>query len=147
MRILTTAIAIATALPATAQTAGPPVGPAKPAPTAPVETAKGAPVNGVLVLYGNQRCPTDSSGNEIVICTRRDASEQFRVPKELREFKITPQNESWAVRAQGTTDVGGSGIGSCSAVGPGGGIGCSRMQFKESKQTDRERDADEKQGQ
>ena len=51
------------------------------------------------------------------------------------------------MRAQGTLDTGGTGIGSCSAVGPGGGIGCSRQQFKESKEIDKERDADEKEGQ
>ena len=26
----------------------------------------GAPVNGVLVLYGNQRCPTDADGNDSI---------------------------------------------------------------------------------
>ena len=70
---------------------------------APGEVAKRAPVNGVLVLYGNERCPTDTSGNEIVVCERRSAREQYRVPKELREFQVTPQNESWADRGSATT--------------------------------------------
>ena len=118
----------------------------RPSRAGPATVSKNAPVNGVLVLYGNERCPTDANGNEIVVCTRRDAAEQFRVPKELRDFKVTPQNESWAVRAQGTLDTGAVGIGSCSAVGPGGSLGCSRQQFKESKLTDKERDADEKKG-
>ena len=109
--------------------------------------SKNAPVNGVLVLYGNERCPTDANGNEIVVCTRRDAAEQFRVPKELREFKITPRNEAWALRAQGSLDTGASGIGSCSAVGPGGSIGCTRQQFSAAKQDNRERKDAEKQGQ
>jgi hypothetical protein len=146
VRIVMAMVAAAAALPAAAQVAGPGV-PPTPKTGAPGPVSKNAPVNGVLVLYGNERCPTDANGAEIVVCTRRDAAEQFRVPKELRDFKITPQNESWAVRAQGTLDTGGTGIGSCSAVGPGGSLGCSQRQFRESKQTDKERDAAEKEGQ
>ena len=150
MRIALTILALTAtlpaALPAAAQVAGPGVPPApKPSGAGPV--SRGAPVNGVLVLYGNERCPTDKDGNEIVICTRRDAAEQFRVPKELRNFKITPENQAWALRAQGTLDTGGSGIGSCSAIGPGGSIGCSNRQFSDNKALNQERKDDEKQGQ
>ncbi len=90
------------------------------------EVARGAPINGVLVLYGNQRCPTNSDGNEIVVCERRGAEEQYRVPKELRELQITPENRSWAARSQEILNngVGASTIGSCSTVGPGGQTGC-----------------------
>lgn len=108
------------------------VGPAAPGTSRPlpVETAadapRGAPVNGVLVLYGNQRCPTNDDGAEVVVCVRRSAEEQFRIPKELREFEVTPQNESWAVREKSTLaeGTGVNGIGSCSVVGAGGQTGC-----------------------
>lgn len=141
-----TILALTAALPATAQVSGPGVAPPpKSTPAGPA--SRNAPVNGVLVLYGNERCPTDQDGNEIVICTRREAGEQFRVPKELRNFKITPENQAWALRSQGTLDTGGNGIGSCTAIGPGGGIGCSNRQFKESKTFNTERKEDEKQGQ
>ena len=85
-----------------------------------------APVNGVLILYGNERCPTNNDGAEIVVCERRSAQEQFRVPKELREFQVTPQNQSWAARAQGVLDTGVSvsSTGSCSVVGASGQSGC-----------------------
>ncbi|MBN8816161.1 MAG: hypothetical protein J0J06_12025 [Sphingomonas sp.] len=146
-RIVLGAAAAMIALPAAAQTVSGPGVPPPPKPIGPGTVSKNAPVNGVLVLYGNERCPTDANGAEIVVCTRRDANEQFRVPKELRDFKITPQNESWALRAQGTLDTGGAGIGSCSAVGPGGGIGCSRQQFKQNKAIDKQRDKDEVEGQ
>ena len=146
-RIVLGTLAAMIVLPAAAQTIAGPGVPPPPKPAVPGTVSKNAPVNGVLVLYGNERCPTDANGAEIVVCTRRDASEQFRVPKELRDFKITPKNQSWALRAQGTLDTGNTGIGSCSAVGPGGSIGCSRLQFKESKAVDKERDAAEKEGQ
>jgi hypothetical protein len=112
--------------------------------SAPGEVARGAPVNGVLVLYGNQRCPTDNAGNEIVVCSRRSAQEQFRVPKELRELEITPENESWAVRS-GTALEAGAGvntIGSCSAVGPGGQTGCFNQRVRESRREDAARAAE-----
>ena len=101
----------------------------------PGEISRSAPVNGVVVLYGNERCPTDPAGNEVVVCVRRSAEEQFRVPKELREFQITPQNESWAKREAATlgTGVGVSSIGSCSVVGPGGQSGCFAQRVRESR--------------
>jgi hypothetical protein len=147
MRIIALGLLAATivAIPATAQVAGPGV-PPPPKPTTPGPVSRNAPVNGVLVLYGNEQCPTDRDGNEIVVCTRRDAAEQYRVPKELRNFKITPENQSWALRAQGTLDTGASGIGSCSAIGPGGSLGCSQQQFKESKQFNKDRKAAEEEG-
>jgi|APAra7269096661_1048516.scaffolds.fasta_scaffold00058_26 hypothetical protein len=147
MRIIALGLLAATivAMPATAQVAGPGV-PPPPKPTTPGPVSRNAPVNGVLVLYGNEQCPTDRDGNEIVVCTRRDAAEQYRVPKELRNFKITPENQSWALRAQGTLDTGASGIGSCSAIGPGGSLGCSQQQFKESKQFNKDRKAAEEEG-
>ncbi|MEG3177241.1 hypothetical protein U1872_13440 [Sphingomonas sp. RB3P16] len=77
-----------------------------------------------LVIYGKEKCPTDSNGNEIVVCVRRAPGEQFRIPKELRELKVTPENESWAAKGASNDRVGASGIGSCSTVGPGGASGC-----------------------
>lgn len=116
---------------------------AKPA-SAPGEVSRSAPVNGVLTLFGNERCPTNAQGEEIVICVRRSAQEQYRVPKELREFAVTPENESWAAKAQGTlgTGVGANSIGSCSTVGPGGATGCFGQRVREARRENRERAAE-----
>ncbi|MEH3035017.1 MAG: hypothetical protein PGN23_00785 [Sphingomonas adhaesiva] len=86
--------------------------------------SRSAPVNGVLVLYGNERCPTNANGEEIVVCSRRPAEEQFRIPKELRNFEVTPENQSWATQVQANQEVGNVGVGTCSTVGANSATGC-----------------------
>ena len=128
------------ATPVAAQQAALPGAPRVKPVDAPSQAPRSAPINGVLTLYGNQRCPTDADGNEVVVCVRRSAAEQFRVPKELREFEVTPENASWAAKAQGTLAAGEgvNAIGSCSVVGPGGQSGCflqsARANRAENKQ-------------
>lgn len=80
----------------------------------------------VVILYGNDKCPTNAAGEQIVVCSRLPESERYRIPKELRApLEITPENQSWAARANDTLDAGAAtGIGSCSAVGIGGMTGC-----------------------
>jgi len=153
-RTMIASVALLAAMPAVAQTA--PAQPAQvsaqpalpgaapaPKPTAPAQTSRNAPINGVLVLFGNEKCPTDSSGNEVVVCTHRGASEQFRIPKEMRDFKVTPENEAWAAKLAPVMAAGDSGIGSCSTVGPGGSTGCMTQQFRAARAENRERKADE----
>ena len=80
---------------------------------------------GVLVLYGRDKCPTDTSGNEIVVCQYRPEAERYRIPPEVREsVEVAPNRESWAVRQQDALTSGATGTGSCSTVGPGGMTGC-----------------------
>ncbi len=80
----------------------------------------------VLILYGSDKCPTNASGQEIVVCSRRPEAERYRIPKELRSpILITPENQSWAAKANDTLDAGAAtGTGSCSAIGGGGTTGC-----------------------
>jgi hypothetical protein len=107
--------------------------------------AQNAAQGGVLVIYGNQKCPTNPDGDEVVVCVRRKASEQFRIPKELRELEITPENESWAVRATANEGAGAAGIGTCSTVGPGGASGCFVQQANQTRRENKKRAADTKQ--
>lgn len=105
--------------------------------------AQNAAQNGVLVIYGNEKCPTDQNGNEIVVCKRRSADEQYRIPKELREFQVTPENESWAVRQKSIADVGQTGVGSCSVVGAGGATGCFLQQSRADRKENKQRQEDQ----
>uniref|UniRef100_UPI0035C98927 hypothetical protein n=1 Tax=uncultured Sphingomonas sp. TaxID=158754 RepID=UPI0035C98927 len=97
-----------------------------------------------LVIYGKQKCPTDADGNEIVVCVRRAPGEQFRIPKELRDLKVTPENESWAAKSAVNDGVGASGIGSCSTVGPGGSTGCAAQAGRFYKREKQDAKADQR---
>jgi hypothetical protein len=100
----------------------------------PSAQAQTAAQNSVLVIYGDDKCPTNTNGEEIVVCRRLDESERFRIPPTLREPAGRPQaNESWAVRSEGALQVGRSGTGSCSATGAGGGTGCFVKQATAAK--------------
>jgi hypothetical protein len=81
--------------------------------------AQDAPVNGTITVYGNDPCPDGE------ICVRAPETERFRIPKTLRDQRVVPpQRASWAVRAEDALEVGETGTGSCSTVGPGGQTGC-----------------------
>ena len=76
-----------------------------------------------LIVYGEDACPP-STDEEITVCARKPESERYRVPENLRDNPNDRQGRSWADRASELQYVGRTGIGSCSAVGPGGMMGC-----------------------
>ncbi|GAA4768139.1 hypothetical protein GCM10023219_12540 [Stakelama sediminis] len=100
--------------------------------------------NGVLIIYGNDKCPTDANGNEIVVCSRRPEEDRYRIPKELRDSDIPPQKQAWSRKVERISDTGATGIGSCSTVGPGGQTGClSRMIQQGSAESKQRMDKDD----
>jgi hypothetical protein len=98
-----------------------------------------------ITLTGTEKCPT-AAADEIVVCNRLDANEQFRVPKELRApLEVPAQNQSWVNRAATVDQVGrvaGGLPNTCSPVGTGGQTGCSivaaRNYAAEKRQAKRE---------
>lgn len=81
-----------------------------------------------VTITGDEKCPP-STGNEIVVCSRLNAEEQFRIPKELRNTaEPAPQNQSWVNRtasAEQVSRVAGGLPDTCSPVGTGGQSGCA----------------------
>ncbi len=87
--------------------------------------AQSSSQNSVLIIYGKDKCPTNSNGEEIVVCKRLDEAERFRIPSNLRDQGGPPQQtESWAVRSQDAVTAGNFGTGSCTSVGANGSTGC-----------------------
>lgn len=81
-----------------------------------------------VTLTGTDKCP-ESTGDEIVVCSRLDANEQFRVPKQLRNptRDLPAASQSWVNRAATVDQVGrvaGGLPNTCSPVGTGGQTGC-----------------------
>ncbi len=98
----------------------------------------------VLVIFGNDQCPTNASGDEIVVCARRPETERYRIPKEVRPRSQAPQNQSWAVRSQSAMSAGRTGTDSCSAVGGGGWTGCWAEQMRAAKAEAKQKVAEER---
>lgn len=89
----------------------------------------------VMIVYGDDACPTSGTGEEIVVCARKPETERYRIPEELRSSgPITPANASWASRATSIEYVGRSGTDSCSPSGAGGWTGCYAELMRKAKQ-------------
>lgn len=110
--------------------------PLAPAPLA----AQNAPQNGTLVIYGNDKCPTDREGNEVVVCVRRPEAERFRIPKELRDAPTNPDSQGINQRAVNALSGAQTGTGSCSTVGPGGQTGCLSQEIRNARAEAKQRE-------
>lgn len=119
------------ALPVLAQQAAAPspiISTLKPAPGPDADGSR--PRQRLVTVFGNEACPKPSSPDEVVVCARLPESEIYRIPERLRQAE-NRQSVFTSNRALLLGDsAGGAGgsIGSCSAVGSGGMIGCSRNQ-------------------
>lgn len=77
----------------------------------------------VLIIYGNDKCPT-SNGEEIVVCAHKPEGERYRIPEELRDSAKNAPPPNWMDRATELQYVGQRGAASCSADNGGGWTGC-----------------------
>jgi hypothetical protein len=100
--------------------------------------AQGIQNDRILTIFGADPCPKDT------ICVRAPESERYRIPKQFRNGEgVKPENQSWAARAQSTLDAGAkTGIGSCSANGPGGWTGCWQQQMRAARAERKAAEAD-----
>lgn len=77
-----------------------------------------------LIIYGDDPCPQSGEG-EIVVCARKDESERYRIPENLRSNPNGAENQAWSERVRAYEYVGKTGTESCSPVGAGGFTGCT----------------------
>jgi hypothetical protein len=81
-----------------------------------------------IVVDAIRNCAKPTEG-EIVVCSKdRGVAEGYRIPKMDDRFakNLRPSGRGELAGAA----VGATGIGSCSKVGPGGSIGCTRNELK-----------------
>lgn len=83
-----------------------------------------------IVVFGSDACPTSSNPDEVIVCARRPEEERYRIPKTLRDeekaAEMARQDNVPASRAAlARNRESAFGVGSCSAVGPGGASGCT----------------------
>ena len=83
----------------------------------------------LVTVFGTDPCPKSTDPDEVIVCARRPDDERFRIPPTVRSDSkpagaFEGPNRS-ALLGDPSGGAGG-GIGSCSAVGPGGGTGCNQ---------------------
>ena len=95
----------------------------------PEPSDKTQPRTKFVTTYGTDPCPKSTDPDEIVVCVNRPDEERFRIPPSVRTDtgRPTGPNERKALLGDDAGGAGG-GIGSCTAVGPGGGTGCFQAQ-------------------
>lgn len=77
------------------------------------------------IVYGDDAappCPDDV----ICVVARLPENDRYRIPESLR-FSTDPENTSWASRVESLELVGRNGTLSCSTVGAGGFLGCTKQ--------------------
>jgi hypothetical protein len=74
-------------------------------------------------------CPADAGTGDIVVCGRDRAAARYRLPLPSADDTGSSARADVSQRI-GTMREGRSGIGSCTASGPGGSSGCSKQEWK-----------------
>jgi hypothetical protein len=94
--------------------------------------AQAGPTTNQITVYGNDPCPR-STESAVYVCNRRPETERYRLPQNQRLQGTRQERESWARKSQALSNVGATGTGSCSAVGPGGFTGCLTQEIKNNR--------------
>src|SRR3954464_9237688 len=89
-----------------------------------------------VIIFGNDPCPREA------ICIRHKESDRYRLPQALNPQGTLQQRQSWARKSRVLTTVGDTGVGSCSAVGPGGQTGCLIQSINQAKSQTRQQAED-----
>jgi len=90
-----------------------------------------------VAVFGTDPCPR-STESQIVVCKHYPESERYRLNPSQNPQGTRQQRTSWARKSQALKSVGATGIGSCSAVGPGGFTGCLTQEIKQARRETRE---------
>jgi hypothetical protein len=90
-----------------------------------------------ILVFGTDPCPR-ATDDEVVICRRLPESMRYRMPDQYRDTSTFQQKQSWTNKARSLQTVGSTGIGSCSAVGPGGYTGCLTQDIEAARQARRQ---------
>lgn len=93
------------------------------APALAYQSSEGETVITKNIRPGEECDKSEESDTVIVVCAVEE--DPYRIPKNRRNDPNKPENQSWTERVEGFRDVGASGIGSCSPVGPAGALGCT----------------------
>lgn len=90
-----------------------------------------------IVVFGTDPCPR-ATDDEVVICRRLPESMRYRMPDQYRDTSTFQERQSWTNKARTLQTVGSTGIGSCSAVGPGGYTGCLTQEIQAAREARRQ---------
>ena len=90
-----------------------------------------------IIVFGTDPCPR-STDDEIVICRRMPEAMRYRMPEAYRPGATFQERQSWANKARAIQNVGATGPGSCSAVGPGGYSGCLAQEIQQARDAQRQ---------
>ena len=115
---------------------------AQSAPTQAAPTAVTGPDNekvNLVIVYGDDPCPK-ATGEELVVCGRKEEKDRYRIPEPLRGDPNAPANQAWGEQYKSLEYVGKSGIDSCSPSGIGGFTGCFQKLARAAKDEKRQAD-------
>jgi hypothetical protein len=85
-----------------------------------------------VIVYGSDPCPRSTESN-VVVCVHRPETERYRLPKSMQLQGNRQQTQSWANRTRELSNVGKTGINSCSPVGPAGHTGCLIQEINQAR--------------